>query len=45
MRWALFASGPAPVGEIATSLAVSTVLLVAGAYYFRRTEQTFADVI
>lgn len=44
MRWAIF-GGRAPVAALAISLAVSTLLLVAGTYYFRRTEQTFADVI
>jgi lipopolysaccharide transport system permease protein len=45
LRWALFGSDPAPLGALALSLATATVLLVAGVYYFRRTEQTFADVI
>jgi lipopolysaccharide transport system permease protein len=44
VRWAMF-GGPPPVGAVALSLAVSSALLVAGAYYFRRTEQSFADVI
>jgi hypothetical protein len=30
---------------IALSVAVSGALLVGGAFYFRRTEKTFADVI
>lgn len=44
VRYALF-GGPPPLRALALSLTVSTVLLVGGAYYFRRTEQTFADVI
>jgi lipopolysaccharide transport system permease protein len=45
MRWALFGTGPAPLGALALSVAISLAMLVAGAFYFRRTEQTFADVI
>jgi lipopolysaccharide transport system permease protein len=44
VRWAMF-GGPAPVAPVVLSLAVSGTLLAAGAYYFRRTEQSFADVI
>jgi lipopolysaccharide transport system permease protein len=44
MRWALFGGRP-PLAALAVSLAVSIALLIAGTYYFRRTEQTFADVI
>ena len=44
-RWALLGAGPAPGGMVAASVAVSLVLLVAGAAYFRRQERTFADVV
>ena len=44
-RWALLPhySNPAPL--IGTGLLVTAVLLTGGAYYFRRLERTFADVI
>jgi lipopolysaccharide transport system permease protein len=43
-RWALLGvPGPGPV--IAASAAMSVAMLVAGAYYFRRMERTFADVV
>lgn len=44
MRWAIF-GGPVPIAALGTSVAVSAAFLVVGTYYFRRTEQTFADVI
>lgn len=44
-RWALLGSGPAPGGMVAASAAVSILLLVVGAAYFRRQERTFADVV
>lgn len=44
-RWAATgAPAPSP-GMLATSAAVTLVLLVTGVYYFRRAERTFADVI
>jgi lipopolysaccharide transport system permease protein len=46
-RWALLNSStaPAPGPMIAVSAAVSLVILVGGAFYFKRMERTFADVI
>ena len=44
VRWSLF-GGAFPTGAATVSLVVALVLLVSGAFYFRRTEQTFADVI
>jgi lipopolysaccharide transport system permease protein len=44
MRFALF-GGEVPVATFTVSIAFSLVLLTAAAYYFRRTEQSFADVI
>ena len=44
-RWALLESGPAPGLEILVSCCVAIVLLVSGAYYFRRMEKSFADVV
>jgi lipopolysaccharide transport system permease protein len=44
-RWALLGTETAPGPLIAVSVLVSLVLLVSGAYYFRRMEKTFADVV
>jgi lipopolysaccharide transport system permease protein len=44
-RWAVLGTPAPPGGMIALSVAVSGALLVGGAFYFRRTEKTFADVI
>jgi lipopolysaccharide transport system permease protein len=43
-RWSL-AGGPAPGVEALVSVAVALVVLVGGFIYFRRVEQSFADVI
>jgi homopolymeric O-antigen transport system permease protein len=43
-RWSLLGGRP-PDFMLPVSIAVVTVLLVSGIYYFRRTEKTFADVI
>ena len=42
-RWALLGTDP-PGSLIAVSVAIVVVVLVGGAYYFRRNEKTFADV-
>jgi lipopolysaccharide transport system permease protein len=44
-RWVLLGTGAQPWGLIAASAVISMLLLVSGAFYFRRVEQTFADVI
>ncbi len=44
-RWALCGIGHAPILLVAVSVCVSVVILVSGLYYFRRTEDTFADFI
>lgn len=44
-RWALLGSGQAPGPAVAMSVGVTFVLLVSGAFYFRRMERTFADVV
>jgi lipopolysaccharide transport system permease protein len=44
-RWVLLGTGARPGGLIVASTAISMLLLVSGAFYFRRVEQTFADVI
>ncbi|MEX0878323.1 MAG: ABC transporter permease [Thermoanaerobaculia bacterium] len=44
-RWALLDARTAPGPMIAVSAVAALVLLVGGAYYFRRMEKTFADVV
>jgi lipopolysaccharide transport system permease protein len=43
-RWALFGSGVDIAKMFILSLLISSTLLISGLYFFRRTEQTFADV-
>jgi len=44
-RWALLRSGSAPGGMFGVSVLAAFLLLASGAFYFRRMERTFADVI
>jgi len=44
-RWALLKSNSAPGPIIAVSAAAALVILVTGAFYFRRMEKTFADIV
>lgn len=44
-RWALLGTGRAPGAMFAVSAAATGLLLVSGAYYFRRMEKTFADIV
>jgi lipopolysaccharide transport system permease protein len=44
-RWALLGTETAPGPIIAVSALMAVGLLVSGAYYFRRMEKTFADVV
>ena len=44
-RWALLTTETAPGPIILVSALVAVVLLVSGAFYFRRMERTFADVV
>lgn len=44
-RWALLGTAPPPASVLLASIAVTLILLVSGAYYFRRMERTFADVV
>jgi lipopolysaccharide transport system permease protein len=44
-RWALLGTGTQPGPMIAVSAAVALVTLVGGAFYFRRVEKTFADLV
>jgi lipopolysaccharide transport system permease protein len=44
-RWALLGTDTQPGPIIIASSAVAVVLLVSGAFYFRRMEKTFADLV
>jgi lipopolysaccharide transport system permease protein len=44
-RWALLGTNSAPGPIIYVSAAVAAIVLVSGAFYFRRMEKTFADVV
>lgn len=44
-RWALLGTDTAPGALILVSSLAATVLLVSGAFYFRRMEKTFADLV
>jgi len=44
-RWALFGTGQAPGLMLAVSVLTVLVLLVSGAFFFQRMEETFADVV
>lgn len=44
-RWSLLGTKTNPTAVIAVSAAASIVVLVSGAFYFRRMERTFADVV
>ena len=44
-RWALLGSGTAPGPMIAVSSLAAGMILVGGAYYFRRMEKMFADLV
>jgi len=44
-RWALLGTETAPGGMILVSSGVAIALLIAGAFYFRRMERTFADIV
>jgi len=43
-RWALLGTTP-PGSLLAVSVMIVVVILISGAYYFRRMEKTFADVV
>ena len=45
VRWALLGTHTAPGPMIAASAIAATLLLVGGAYYFRRMERAFADIV
>jgi lipopolysaccharide transport system permease protein len=44
-RWSLLGTNTTPGPMIAASAAASLLMLVLGAFYFRRMEKTFADVV
>jgi len=44
-RWSLLGTKTNPSSVIAVSSAAAVVMLVSGAFYFRRMERTFADVV
>ncbi len=44
-RWSLLGSGQAPGPVVLASSVASLLLLISGAYTFRRMERTFADVV
>ena len=44
-RWSLLGTKTNPSSVIAVSSAAAVVILVSGAFYFRRMERTFADVV
>ena len=44
-RWALLGSKTAPGPIIAVSALTALIILISGAFYFRRMEKTFADVV
>jgi lipopolysaccharide transport system permease protein len=43
-RWALLGTEP-PGPLLALAVAITTVVLISGLYFFRRTERTFADIV
>lgn len=44
-RWALLGTDTAPGGVILVSSTAAVLLLISGAFYFRRMEKNFADVV
>lgn len=44
-RWALLGTKTAPGPIIAVSSGAAVLILITGAYYFRRMEKTFADIV
>lgn len=44
-RWSLFATGHPPGLPLVISVAAALILVVSGAFFFRRVERTVADVV
>jgi lipopolysaccharide transport system permease protein len=44
-RWSLLGTKPPSVATLVVSAAIGVVVLIAGLYFFRRTERTIVDMI
>ena len=44
-RWALLRTSTAPNAIIGVSSSAALIILISGAFYFRRMEKTFADIV
>jgi lipopolysaccharide transport system permease protein len=44
-RWALLGANTAPGTMLVASTVTAVLALIGGAYYFRRVEHTFADLV
>ncbi len=44
-RWSLLGTDTGPGAVVLVSSLVSVALLVSGAFYFRRVEKTFANIV
>jgi lipopolysaccharide transport system permease protein len=44
-RWALLGTSQAPGAMFAISALAAALMLISGAFYFRRMERTFADIV
>jgi lipopolysaccharide transport system permease protein len=44
-RWGLLETNTAPGAVIVVSSLMAIAILVSGAFYFRRIEKTFADIV
>jgi len=44
-RWSLLGTAPPQLTNVVSSVSVAVVVAVTGAFYFRRLEKTFADVV
>ncbi|MBC8099401.1 MAG: ABC transporter permease, partial [Armatimonadetes bacterium] len=44
-RWALLGTDTAPGGAVIVSSIAAVILMISGAYYFRRAESQFADLV
>jgi lipopolysaccharide transport system permease protein len=44
-RWALLGARTQPLAIVAVSSVSAVIILISGAFYFRRMERTFADVV
>jgi lipopolysaccharide transport system permease protein len=44
-RWMISPLAPFPAAGLAVSVTAVAILLIAGLYFFRRVERSFADVV